>query len=73
MSNQRPGNYQSKAMFNDNGSMLRQAIKFATEAEVMLMENGENDASFYFGQLREWLVENPTKAFNEKTSKILGC
>ena len=73
MSNQRPGKYQSKAMFNDNGAMLRQVIKFATEAEVMLMDNGNVDASFYFGQLKEWLVENPTKAFNEKTSKILGC
>ena len=41
MSNQRPGKYERKAMFNDNGAMLRQVITFAKEAEKLLTENGE--------------------------------
>ena len=72
MSNQRPGKYQSKAMFNDNGSMLRQVINFAKEAERLLEEKGEEDSAFYFGQLKDWLVDNPGKGFNEKTHRILG-
>ena len=44
MSNQRPGKLQRKAMFDDNGSMLRQVINFAKEAEDLLEKNGEEDA-----------------------------
>lgn len=72
MSNQRPGKYQSKAMFNDNGAMLRQIINFAKEAEELLEKNGEEDAAFYFGQLKDWLTDNPGKAFKEPTHRILG-
>lgn len=72
MSNQRPGKYERKAMFNDNGAMLRQIITFAKEAEKLLTENGEEDSAFYFGQLKDWLVENPSKGFTVPTHKILG-
>jgi len=72
MSNQRPGKYQRKAMFNDNGAMLRQAIQFATDAERQLEEQGNEDAAYYFGQLKDWLVDNPGKGFNERASTILG-
>ena len=69
--NQRPLK-RNKAMFNDNGSMLRQVINFAEEAEELLEEKGEEDAAFYFGQLKDWLRENPTKGFTVKTTTILG-
>ena len=46
MSNQRLGKYERKAMFNDNGAMLRQVITFAKEAEKLLTENGEEDSAF---------------------------
>lgn len=72
MSNQRPGKLQRKAMFDDGGSMLRQVINFAKEAERLLEEKGEEDAAFYFGQLKDWLVDNPGKAFKEPTHRILG-
>ena len=72
MSNQRPGKLQRKAMFDDNGSMLRQVINFAKEAEDLLEKNGEEDAAFYFGQLKDWLTDNPGKAFKEPTHRILG-
>lgn len=72
MSNQRPGKLQRKAMFNDSGSLLRQVITFAKEAEDLLEKNGEEDAAFYFGQLKDWLTDHPTKAFNEPTHRILG-
>ena len=42
-------------------AMLRQVITFAKEAEKLLTENGEEDSAFYFGQLKDWLVENPSK------------
>jgi len=69
--NQRPLK-RNKAMFNDNGSMLRQVINFAEEAEELLEEKGEEDAAFYFGQLKDWLREHPSKGFTVKTSTILG-
>lgn len=72
VSNQRPGKYQSKAMFNDNGAMLRQAISFARDAEEALERQGNEDAAFYFGQLKDWLTDNPRKGFNERAQKILG-
>ena len=44
----------------------------AKEAEKLLTENGEEDSAFYFGQLKDWLVENPSKGFTVPTHKILG-
>ena len=72
MSNQRLAKLQRKATFNDSGSMLRQVINFTKEAEELLEKQGEEDAAFYFGQLKDWLIDHPTKAFSEKTHKILG-
>lgn len=72
VSNQRPGKYQKKVSFNDGGAMLRQAIAFARDAEEALERQGEADAAFYFGQLKDWLTDNPGKAFNERAQKILG-
>jgi|TARA_S200002703_G_C3674832_1_gene207242 hypothetical protein len=69
--NQRPLK-RNKAVFNDNGSMLRQVINFAEEAEELLEKQGEEDAAFYFGQLKDWLRDNPSKAFSVPTHKILG-
>lgn len=40
MSNQRLAKLQRKATFNDNGSMLRQVINFAREAEELLEKEG---------------------------------
>lgn len=71
MSNQRPLK-RNKSYFNDSGSMLRQIINFAEEAEELLEKQGEEDAAFYFGQLKEWLRENPAKGFTEPTHRILG-
>lgn len=72
VSNQRPAKYQKKVSFNDSGAMLRQAIAFARDAEEALERQGEEDAAFYFGQLKDWLTDNPGKAFSERASKILG-
>jgi len=71
MSNQR-GLKRNKAVFNDGGSMLRQIINFAEEAEELLEKQGEEDAAFYFGQLKDWLRDNPAKGFSVPTHTILG-
>ena len=39
---------------------------------IFVTENGEEDSAFYFGQLKDWLVENPSKGFTVPTHKILG-
>lgn len=71
MSNQRPGKMK-KATFQSSDSMLAQAIAFARDAEEALERQGEEDAAFYFGQLKDWLTENPNKGFGERAQKILG-
>jgi hypothetical protein len=71
VSNQRPGKMQ-KATFQSSDSMLRQAIAFARDAEEALERQGEGDAAFYFGQLKDWLTDNPRKGFSESAQKILG-
>jgi len=71
MSNQRPLK-RNKSYFNDSGAMLRQVINFAEEAEELLEKQGDDDAAFYFGQLKDWLRENPSKGFTVPTHRILG-
>lgn len=71
VSNQRPGKSKGPT-FQSSDSMLKQAIAFARDAEEALERQGEEDAAFYFGQLKDWLTENPRKGFNERAQTILG-
>ena len=70
--NQRPLK-RNKAVFNDNGSMLRQVINFAEEAEELLEQQGEEDAAFYFGQVEDWLRDGGRiQTGHNDVARILG-
>ena len=71
MSNQRLAKLQRKATFNDSGSMLRQVINFAKEAEELLEKQGEEDAAFYFEQVETHMRNGGTLDQN-KAGNILG-
>ena len=62
-----------QGVFNDNGSMLRQVINFAEEAEELLEEKGEEDEEIYFGQLKDWLREGYQKALQSKRQRFWDC
>lgn len=71
MSNQRTQKTSSK-INNDEGQIkISKIIEFAKRAEDVLEET-DPESAFYFGQLREWLENNPHIGLNEKCEKILG-
>lgn len=72
MSNQRPAKTHNAAMSSDGNVSLRSIITFFEDCENALEKNKNTDAAFYFGQVKEYLTQNPHKAFNEKCETILG-
>lgn len=57
---------------NDGFISLKQLIDFMETCENILDKNENKDASFYFGQVKEYLQQNPHKGLNENCEKILG-
>ena len=58
---------------NNTGNIsIKQLMEFAKNAEKTLENNGEVDAAFYFGQLHDWLKQNPHISLNTNIEKILG-
>ena len=44
----------------------------STKRGTTLEKNGEEDASFYFSQIAEFIKRNPHKGINEDAGRILG-
>lgn len=57
--------------YNSGDIKLSKLIEFAKRAEDVL-EDTDPESAFYFGQLREWLENNPHIGLNEDCEKILG-
>lgn len=72
MSNQRSGKTHRAAMGQDGRISLFEVIEFFENAAKELDKSGNEDASYYFDQVAEWLKVNPQKGFKESTSRILG-
>jgi hypothetical protein len=71
MTNQRPAKTYNRT--ENNGDInIKTLIEFTKKAEILLLENNQEDASFYFSQVHDWLVKNPHIGLNENCSKILG-
>ena len=70
--NQRPAKTHKAAMGQDGRVSLTEVIDFMQSAENLLEREGQEDAAFYFGQVAEFLKENPTKAFKESVGRVLG-
>jgi len=72
MSNQRPANTHRAAMSPDGNITLKKVISFFEDCEAALIKDGKDDPAFYFGQVKEFLSQNPHKALEEKCETILG-
>jgi len=66
MSNQRPGKYKP-ARLQESGMGL---VRFFASAKEALSKRGEEDASFYFEQVEDWLRDG--NSLEEDPRKILG-
>jgi len=51
---------------------IRELIDFMERCSTTLEKNGEEDASFYFSQIAEFIKRNPHKGINEDAGRILG-
>lgn len=71
---QRPGNTHPAASPADPSGMvsLMKLKNFAQEAERELDRTGQEDAAFYFGQLADYITQNPGKGLDESVTRILG-
>lgn len=71
--NQRRGKTHAAAMNDSGGIKLRELIMFAKEAQEALELEGHKDSAFYFGQLKDYLQENPSKGLTKDPAyRILG-
>lgn len=70
--NQRLARTYKAAMGQDSRISLFEIIDFMRSAETVLEKEGHEDAAFYFGQVAEFLKDNPTKAFKESVGRVLG-
>ena len=59
-------------MAQDGRVSLSEVIDFMKNAETLLEKEGQEDAAFYFGQVAEFLKDNPIKGFKENPGRILG-
>ena len=66
MSNQRPGKYKPAKLREDGMALVR----FFASAKEALDKRGEEDASFYFEQVEDWLRDG--NSLEEDPRKILG-
>jgi len=74
MSNQRPGKTSgTKAGMDADGINLRSVSKVLEEARVVLEDRGEEDAAFYFEQMRDYFMKDyePYKGI-DRIEKVLG-
>lgn len=72
MSNQRQAQMYRAAMPDDGKASIKSFISLVSECQDALEKEGNEDAAYYFQQLKEYMVENPSKIFNTSASKILG-
>lgn len=70
--NQRAGKTHRAAMGSDGRVDLREFIYFMEQCSELLEKEGQSDASFYFGQVAEFVRSNPHKGLKEDTSRMLG-
>lgn len=70
--NQRPAKTHRAAMPSDGRVSLNEVIDFMQTAENLLEREGQEDAAFYFGQVAEFLRDNPTKGLKENVGRVLG-
>lgn len=70
--NQRSAKTHKAAMGQDGRVSLSEVINFMQSAENLLEREGQEDAAFYFGQVAEFMKDNPTKAFKENVGRVLG-
>lgn len=70
--NQRAAKSHRAAMGQDGRVSMFEIIDFFESAAEALNRHGEEDAAFYFEQVREALVRNPQKGLKEDIGKILG-
>ena len=66
MSNQRPGKYKPAALREESMAIVR----FFTSAKEALAARGEEDASFYFEQVEDWLRQG--NSLEDDPRKVLG-
>jgi len=69
---QRAGKTHKAAMGGDGRIDLRELIDFMERCENVLERHGDPDSSFYFGQIKEFLKDNPHKGLKEDAGRILG-
>lgn len=74
MSNQRPGRMSgTKAGMDADGINLRSVSTVLEEARIALEKRGEEDAAFYFEQMRDYFMKDyqPYKGI-DNIEKVLG-
>lgn len=69
---QRAGKSHRAAMGSDGRIDLREIIDFMERCENVLERQNEPDVAFYFGQIKEFLRDNPHKGLKEDAGRILG-
>jgi hypothetical protein len=70
--NQRTGKTHRAAMGTDGRVDLRELIDFMERCSNLLEKEGQSDASFYFGQVAEFIRSNPHKGLKESVTRMLG-
>lgn len=70
--NQRAGKTHRAAMGSDGRVDLRELIDFMQRCAESLEKEGQEDASYYFEQVAEFVRENPHKGLKENVTRILG-
>lgn len=70
--NQRAGKTHRAALGSDGRVDLREFIDFMERCSELLEKEGQADASFYFGQVAEFVRSNPHKGLKESVTRMLG-
>jgi hypothetical protein len=69
---QRAGKTHRAALGSDGRVDLRELIDFMERCANVLKREGEEDSSFYFEQIAEFIKNNPQKGLKENAARILG-
>jgi GH25 family lysozyme M1 (1,4-beta-N-acetylmuramidase) len=72
MSNQRAAKTYRAAAASDSRVEMRQVIDLMQRCANVLERSGDENSSFYFEQVMEFIKDNPSKAFTEDAGRILG-
>jgi hypothetical protein len=70
--NQRAGKTHRAALGSDGRVDLRELIDFMERCSETLEKEGQSDASFYFGQIAEYIRSNPHKGLKDGVGRMLG-